>query len=124
MSVRVGRYGAFVQIGTRDDEDKPKFAALRPGQRMNNITFEEAVQLFDLPRDMGETPDGEKVRANIGRFGPYIQYDKKYVSLKEEDPYTVTPERAMEIVAEHKIAEANKLIKTFEGTDIQILLHH
>ncbi len=121
MSVRVGRYGAFVQIGTRDDEDKPKFAALRPGQRMNNITFEEAVQLFDLPRDMGETPDGEKVRANIGRFGPYIQYDKKYVSLKEEDPYTVTPERAMEIVAEHKIAEANKLIKTFEGTDIQIL---
>ena len=121
VSVRVGQYGAFVQIGTRDDEDKPKFASLRPGQKMNTITFDEAIQLFDLPRTLGETAEGEKVRANIGRFGPYVQYGTKYVSLKEEDPYTITAERAMEVVAEHKIAEANKLIKTFEGTDIQIL---
>ncbi len=121
MSVRIGRYGAFVQIGTRDDEDKPKFASLRPGQRMNTITFEEAVQLFDLPRELGVSPEGEKISANIGRFGPYIKYDAKFVSLKDEDPYTVTFERALEIVAEKKIADANKLIKTFEGTDIQIL---
>ena len=75
ISVRVGRYGAFVQIGTRDDEDKPKFAGLRPGQKMNSITLEQAIQLFDLPRALGESPEGEKISANIGRFGPYIKYD-------------------------------------------------
>lgn len=121
ITVRIGQYGAFVQIGTRDDEDKPKFAGLRPGQRMNTITLEEAIQLFDLPRALGESPEGEKITANIGRFGPYIKYDSKFVSLKEDDPYTVTLERALEIVAEKKIADANKLVKAFEGTDIQIL---
>ena len=121
ITVRIGQYGAFVQIGTRDDEDKPKFAGLRPGQRMNTITLEEAIQLFDLPRDLGVSPEGEKITANIGRFGPYIKYDSKFVSLKEDDPYTVTLERALEIVAEKKIADANKLVKHFEGTDVQIL---
>ena len=121
ISVRVGRYGAFVQIGTRDDEDKPKFAGLRPGQKMNSITLEEAIRLFDLPRDLGVSPEGEKISANIGRFGPYIKYDQKFVSLKDEDPYEVTLERALEIVAEKKIADANKLVKHFEGTDVQIL---
>ena len=121
ISVRVGRYGAFVQIGTRDDEDKPKFAGLRPGQKMNSITLEQALQLFDLPRELGESPEGEKISANIGRFGPYIKYDAKFVSLKDEDPYEVTLERALEIVAEKKIADANKLVKHFEGTDVQIL---
>ncbi|MFK7854548.1 MAG: DNA topoisomerase I [Granulosicoccus sp.] len=121
ITVRIGQYGAFVQIGTRDDEDKPKFAGLRPGQRMNTITLEEAIQLFDLPRELGESPEGEKITANIGRFGPYIKYDAKFVSLKEDDPYTVTLERALEIVAEKKIADANKLVKHFEGTDVQIL---
>ncbi len=121
ISVRVGRYGAFVQIGTRDDEDKPKFAGLRPGQKMNSITLEEAIQLFDLPRELGESPEGEKITANIGRFGPYIKYDSKFVSLKDEDPYTVTLERALEVVAEKKIADANKLVKHYEGTDVQIL---
>lgn len=121
ISVRVGRYGAFVQIGTRDDEDKPKFAGLRPGQKMNSITLEEAIRLFDLPRTLGESPEGEKISANIGRFGPYIKYDQKFVSLKDEDPYEVTLERALEIVAEKKIADANKLVKHFEGTDVQIL---
>ncbi len=121
VSVRVGRYGSFVQIGTRDDEDKPKFAGLRPGQRMGTITFDEAMELFKLPRDLGVSAEGEKISANIGRFGPYIKYDSKFASLKEDDPYSVTLERALEIVAEKKIADANKIIKTFEGTDIQIL---
>ena len=121
ITVRIGQYGAFVQIGTRDDEEKPKFAGLRPGQRMNTITLEEAIQLFDLPRALGESPEGEKIVANIGRFGPYIKYDSKFVSLKEDDPYTVTLERALEIVAEKKIADANKLVKAFDGTDVQIL---
>ncbi len=121
ITVRIGQYGAFVQIGTRDDEEKPKFAGLRPGQRMNTITLDEALQLFDLPRDLGESPEGEKISANIGRFGPYIKYDSKFVSLKEDDPYTVTLERALEIVAEKKIADANKLVKAFDGTEVQIL---
>ena len=121
ITVRIGQYGAFVQIGTRDDEDKPKFAGLRPGQRMNTITLEDALQLFTLPRALGETAEGEKITANIGRFGPYIKYDAKFVSLKEDDPYTVTLERALEIVAEKKVADANKLVKAFDGTDIQIL---
>lgn len=121
ITVRIGQYGAFVQIGTRDDEDKPKFAGLRPGQRMNTITLEEALQLFTLPRELGLSPEGEKITANIGRFGPYIKYDAKFVSLKDDDPYTVTLERAIEIVAEKKIADANKLVKAFEGTDVQIL---
>ena len=121
ITVRIGRYGAFVQIGTREDEEKPLFAGLRPGQRMNTITLDEAMQLFDLARALGESAEGEKISANIGRFGPYIKYDSKFVSLKDDDPYTVTLERALEIVAEKKIADANKLVKHFDGTDVQIL---
>lgn len=121
ITVRIGQYGAFVQIGTREDEEKPKFAGLRPGQRMNSITLPEAIQLFDLPRKLGETPEGEQITANIGRFGPYLKYDSKFVSLKEDDPYTVGHERALEIIAEKKIADANKLVKEFDGTDVQIL---
>src|SRR5690606_5708032 len=98
VSVRMGRYGAFVQIGTKDDEEKPKFAGLRPGQKMDEITLEEALELFKLPRDLGATPDGEPVQANIGRFGPYIRYGNKFVSLRgDDDPYTITLERALEL---------------------------
>ncbi|MBX2837489.1 MAG: DNA topoisomerase I [Gammaproteobacteria bacterium] len=121
ISVRIGRYGAFVQIGTREDEEKPTFAGLRPGQRMNTITLEDALQLFELPRHLGESPEGEKISASIGRFGPYIKYDSKFVSLKEDDPYTVTLERALEVVAAKKEADANRIIKTFEGTEVQLL---
>ncbi len=121
MSVRMGRYGPFVQIGTRDDEDKPKFAGLRPGQKMDAITHEEALELFKLPRNLGETADGEAVQANIGRFGPYVKYGKKYVSMKEDDPYTITLERALELIEQKKIDDANKIIKQFEGSEIQVL---
>ncbi len=121
ISVRIGRYGAFVQIGTRDDEDKPKFAGLRPGQRMNTITYEEAMKLFDLPRTLGESPEGEKITTSIGRFGPYVKYDSKFVSIKEDDPYTITLERALELVTEKKVADANRLIKNFEKEGVQIL---
>ncbi len=122
VTVRLGRYGPFVQIGTKDDEEKPKFAGLRPGQSMNSITLDEALELFNLPRDLGETPEGEEMQANIGRFGPYIRYGKKFVSLKEpDDPYTVSRERALEIVAEKKKADAERIIQTFDGSDIQVL---
>ena len=124
ISVRMGRYGPFVQIGTRDDEDKPKFAGLRPGQKMDKVTLEEALELFKLPRMLGQSPEGEEISTNIGRFGPYIKYDNKFVSLKVkegDDPFTVTLERALELVAEKKEFDANREIKLFEGTDIKIL---
>jgi DNA topoisomerase-1 len=124
ITVRMGRYGPFVQIGTREDEDKPRFAGLRPGQKMDSITLEDALELFKLPRELGESPEGEQISANIGRFGPYIKYDSKFVSLKVkegDDPFTVTLERALELVAEKKEFDANREIKVFEGTDIKVL---
>jgi DNA topoisomerase-1 len=124
ITVRMGRYGPFVQIGTREDEDKPLFAGLRPGQKMDSITLEDALELFKLPRELGESPEGEQISANIGRFGPYIKYDSKFVSLKVkegDDPFTVSLERALELVAEKKEFDANREIKVFAGTDIKVL---
>jgi DNA topoisomerase-1 len=124
ISVRMGRYGPFVQIGTREDEEKPRFAGLRPGQKMDTVTLEEALELFKLPRELGVSPEGEQISANIGRFGPYIKYDSRYVSLKVnegDDPFTVTLERALELVAEKKEFDANREIKVFAGTDIRVL---
>ena len=121
VTVRMGRYGPFVQIGTREDEEKPKFAGLLPGQKMAEITFEQAMELFKLPRHLGETQEGEKISASIGRFGPYVKYGSKYVSIKEDDPYTISLERALELIAEKKIADANRVIQNFEEHGIQIL---
>ncbi len=124
ITVRMGRYGPFVQIGTREDEDKPLFAGLRPGQKMDTITLEEALELFKLPRELGTSPEGEAISTNIGRFGPYVKYDSKFVSLnvKEgDDPFTLTLERALELVGEKKEFDANREIKVFEGTDIKVL---
>lgn len=121
VSVRMGRYGPFAQIGSKEDEDKPKFAGLRPGQRLDAITFDEAMELFKLPRLLGHTEDGEEVAASIGRFGPYIRYGKKFASLKEDDPHTVTLERALEVVAEKKKADAEKEIRIFKDEGISVL---
>ncbi len=121
MSVRMGRFGPFVQIGTKDDEEKPRFAGLRPGQKMDTITHAEALVLFQLPRKLGTTADGEEIFANTGRFGPYVKYGAKYVSLKLDDPYTVTLERALEVILEKQIADANRLILDFPDAGIQVL---
>lgn len=124
ISVRMGRYGPFVQIGTRDDEEKPKFAGLQPGQKMDKVTLEQALELFKLPRALGETEDGEAISTNFGRFGPYVKFGSKYVSLKVkegDDPFTVTLERALELINEKKEFDANREIKLFEGTEIKIL---
>src|SRR5579863_2752309 len=121
MTVRMGRFGPFVQIGTKDDEEKPRFAGLRPGQKMDTITREEALFLFQLPRKLGSTPEGEEITANTGRFGPYVKYGAKYVSLKADDPYTVTLERALEVIREKQIADANRLILDFPDAGIQVL---
>ncbi len=124
ISVRMGRYGPFVQRGTKDDEEKPKFASLLPGQKMDSVTLDDAMILFQLPRDLGETPEGEKMSTNFGRFGPYVKYGSKFVSLpKDEDinPYTITVERALLLVAEKKQADIDKIIANWEEEGIQIL---
>ena len=122
VSVRVGRYGPYAQIGSASDENKPRFASLRRDQRVNTITFEEAIALFDLPRELGTTPDGEPVLTNNGRFGPYVKYGSKFVSLgPADDPYKIDLARALEIVAEKKGADAQREIKSFEGGPIRIL---
>jgi DNA topoisomerase-1 len=121
LSVRLGRYGPHAQIGTREDEEKPTFAGFRPGQSLESITLEEALELFKLPRELGVTPEGEKVFAAVGRFGPYIRFDNKFVSLKDIDPHEVTLEQALVLVAEKKEFEANRIIQTFEGSEIEVL---
>ena len=123
VSVRYGRYGAFAQIGTRDDEEKPKFASLRPHQRMDTVTLPEALELFKLPRIVGQTDDGHPIRIAIGRFGPYVQFaPKKYASLKaDDDPYTITLERAHELIREKLEIEANRIIREFPEAGIQVL---
>jgi len=121
VSVRLGRFGPHAQIGTVEDEEKPKFAGLQPGQRLETIMLEEALQLFKLPRDLGFTPEGEEVSVGIGRFGPYIRYGSKFVSLKDADPHTVELSQALELVAAKKQADIDRILRTFEGTDVQIL---
>ena len=121
MSVRMGRFGPFVQIGTKDDADKPRFAGLRPGQKMDAITHAQAIELFKLPRKLGLTATGEEIMTNVGRFGPYVKYGAKYVSLKTDDPYEITPERALEVIRDKEIADANRLILDFPDAGIQVL---
>jgi DNA topoisomerase-1 len=122
VTVRMGRYGPFVQIGTKDDEEKPKFAGLRPGQKMNDISLTDALELFKLPRSLGNTADGQPVSASVGRFGPYIRYGDKYVSIRgDDDPYTIELPRALELIEEKKILDANRIIRDFEIDNIQVL---
>ncbi len=119
---RIGRFGAFVQLGSKEDEEKPTFASLQKGQSTETITLSEALELLTLPKILGtDTESGEHIKVNIGRFGPYVQVGTSYYSLKEDNPYTITLDRAKEVIAEGKIKEARKHIKSFEGTSIQIL---
>ena len=121
VNVRLGRYGPFAQIGTAEDEDKPTFASLRAGQSMHTITLEEALKLFTLPRKLGLLDDKE-LSVAIGRFGPFAKRGDTYASLgKEDDPYTIGFERAAELIRAREELLANRLIKAFPGTDIQIL---
>ncbi|MRH78340.1 DNA topoisomerase I [Spiribacter sp. C176] len=122
VSARLGRYGPFIQIGTRDDEEKPKFASLRPGQSIETIKLDDALALFALPRDMGETPDGLPMSVNIGRFGPYVRFGDQFASLKkDDDPYTIDRETALERVEEKKINEAKRTIQTFDDGAIKVM---
>ncbi len=127
VTVRMGPYGPFVQIGDKDDEEKPQFASLRPGMKMNDVTMDDVEFLMQLPRDLGTSPDGEALSTNYGRFGPYVKYDNKFVSINKAyqeqgvDPYNINYEQAMELVRAKKEFDANKHINSFEGTDIEVL---
>lgn len=116
---RFGRYGPMLQLGSQDDEEKPTFAPLPAGTKLESVTLEEALPMFKLPREVGTTPDGKIIKANVGRFGPYIQVDKTFVSIKPLDPHTITEEEAREKYAEKLKKDAEKHVATFG--DIQIL---
>ncbi|MBI4746179.1 MAG: type I DNA topoisomerase [Deltaproteobacteria bacterium] len=117
LIVRLGKFGPIVQIGRPDDEEKPRYASLRKDQRMDAITFEQAMELFKLPRDIG-AHEGDEVIVNIGRFGPYIKYQDGYVPLpKGEDPYTISLERVKEILDGPRLP---KVLGKFHGEDISV----
>ena len=120
---RLGRYGPMLQLGEADEqEEKPRFAPLPEGRRLDDVTLEEALELFKLPRVIGATEDGQEISVNFGRFGPYAKWGaKNYVSIKPDDPFTITLDRARELIKAKQIADAAKHIKAFEGTTIQIM---
>ena len=116
VAVRLGKFGPMVQIGTVDEEEKPLFASLLPDQSLNTITFEEAMELFDLPRKLG-IYNGEEIEANVGRYGPYVRFGKKFVSLdKGESAFEVDLERAIELIKAKETADAP--IASYGGKDV------
>ena len=117
---RFGRFGPMLQLGATDDEDKPRFAPLPKGTKIETVTLEQALEMFKLPRVVGQTEDGQDIKANIGRFGPYIQVGKLFVSIKPEDPHTITLETARELYAAKLQAEAEKNIADF-GDGVKVL---
>jgi len=114
VSVRIARFGPIAQLGVLDDEsEKPLYASLQKNQLIESITLAEALKLFDLPRNVGEY-EGEELVVAVGRFGPYVRFGKLFVSLrKEDDPYTVTKERAIELIVEKRVTEKEKVVKDF-----------
>ncbi|MEQ8554184.1 MAG: type I DNA topoisomerase [Cyclobacteriaceae bacterium] len=120
---KLGKYGAYVQIGEMEEEEKPKFASLRAGQLLENISLEEALELFKLPREVG-TFEEKPIVAAIGRFGPYIRHDGKFVSLKkDQDPLAVSEDEAIALILEKREQDANKYIKTFDEDDQVFVLN-
>lgn len=120
VSAKIGRFGPVVQIGTAEDEEKPRFASLRKNQSIETITLEEAMELFKLPRDLGEY-ESKMMSVGVGRFGAYVKHDGKYFSLKKtDDPMEISPERAIELIEEKREQERNKFIKVFEAEGIEI----
>ena len=121
--VKIGRFGPMAQIGEASDEEKPKFAGLLKGQRIETITLQEALELFKLPRKVGEY-EGKDITAGIGRFGPYIVHNSKFISLKAgvDDPFSVTTDRAIELINKKREDDQNKTIKTFtQDKDLLVL---
>jgi DNA topoisomerase-1 len=121
--VKIGKYGPLAQIGEASEEEKPRFAGLLKGQRIETITLEDALELFKLPRKIGQYEEKE-ITASIGRFGPYVQHNAKFYSLKPatDNPLTITLPRAIEVIEAKREADRNKLIKSFDrDPDLQVL---
>lgn len=121
VSARYGRFGPMVQIGDAEDEEKPKFASIPYPIKVETITFDQAMELFKLPRNLGKDDQGNDILANIGRFGPYVKIGDAYVSIKGHDPYTVDLKTAKELIAQDAKKKAERNIQIFEGTDIKVL---
>ena len=138
MFVKIGRYGPYVQLGDGENEEKPTFASLMPGQKMDLLKLEDALELFKLPREVGKMPNsysatavdgtvfeveaGQVIIAKQGPFGPYLEYGtKKYAPIKGFNPLHITLEEAVELIELKIQAEAEKIIRVFKGTDVKIL---
>ena len=121
ICVRMGRFGPFVQLGHKDDEEKPQFAGLPDGLKMHEVDLAKALKLLTLPRQLGTMPNGDEISVNIGRYGPYVRYGKFYVSLGEQDPYTVNLEQAQQLIAEHQVEQKKRILQSFEGSKLQVL---
>lgn len=121
VSARFGRYGAMVQMGEAEDEEKPKFASIPSGKNIDTITLEEALELFNLPRTLGSTKEGDEIQVSIGRFGPYVKYGSRYVSLGKNDPYTVDLATAEELIKEDTEKRAKQTIHDFTADGIRVL---
>lgn len=122
VSVKIGRFGPMVQLGSAEDEEKPRFAQLASGQSIETITLEEALELFRLPREIGEF-EGEKMVVAAGRFGPYVRHNGKFYSLpKDSDPIQFTADEAIALIQAKRNEEANRIIKTFaEEPELEVL---
>ncbi len=120
ITARFGRFGPMLQLGSTDDEEKPKFAPMPNGAKIETVTLEQALEMFKLPRTVGQTKDGKDIKANIGRFGPYIQIDKLFVSIKPIDPHDITLEQALELYEAKLKTEAEKNISDF-GDGVKVL---
>ncbi len=118
ITARFGRFGPMLQLGSTESEEKPQFAPMPRGAKIETVTLEQALQAFVLPRVVGTTEDGQEIKANVGRFGPYIQVGKLYVSLKEDDPHDVTEEKARLLYAEKLKVEAEKTIADFGAVKV------
>jgi DNA topoisomerase-1 len=120
IHARFGRYGAMLQKGEASDTEKPDFAPMPEGQTIETVKLDQALEMFKLPRTVGTTADDRQITANIGRFGPYIQVDKTFVSIKPLDPLKITEDQARKLYKQKLEKEAKKHIKTFSG-GLQVL---
>lgn len=121
ISARYGRFGAMVQMGDTESEEKPQFAGIPSHLSVETITLEEALKLFELPRSLGKDGQGNEIQANVGRFGPYVKVGSSFVSIKGYDPHTITLEEALAVIKEHSEKKASMEIKTFDGSPIRVL---
>ena len=123
ISVKIGRFGPIAQIGEASDEEKQRFASLLKGQSLETITLKEAIDLFRLPRTVGQFEDQEVV-ISVGKYGPYVRHNSKFFSLESaDDPYTVKLERAIEIIGEKRTQDQNRNIKQFEEEPDLLILN-